>query len=234
MGILLDQLLQRGQQQLAADQDDQPLGELRGGDRRGARPRRALRARSRPRGTSGARRRPAHAARRGRRRGSRTAASRRVMPGAPRGAERREQREIVTAVALVGSPRDRETGGCEQISSRAVLPRASTSSRVRDRLPPWRARTRRDRVRGGELVGSLGIALDRLADHVEREELPALELLDRAQLADQRRVVPGHRATRLARRRDQSFAQVELDRRDRDSRSLRAARRSGPVPRGRY
>lgn len=75
----------------------------------------------------------------------------------------------------------------------------------------------RDRFGRREVVGRAAMAIERLADDVQRQELALLQLLDRTEPFDERGFVPGHRATGLAGRRDQFLAQVVLDRRDRYS-----------------
>jgi len=72
------------------------------------------------------------------------------------------------------------------------------------------ARRAPNRVGDGEVVVRAIGAVDRLADHVEQEEPVLLQLADHAHALDDGRRVPGLRATRLARRRDQALAQVNL------------------------
>lgn len=138
--------------------------------------------------------------------------------GLARGTERLQQREIVAGIGLIGTTWYREPCCGEPVELAhfdAAFDELGAGERARAAMLREHAG---DRGRGGELVRR---CVDRALDQIEREELALLELLDRANARDDPRVVPGHRPPGLLGRDDQAFAQVMLERRDRDAGAFR-------------
>ncbi len=209
-------MVERREQQLAAEQHDEPLGQLGRGFGQRAEVR-GVRARDHAAAEHAQLDRDQRAHRGEVLGEDRERQHVRSQARASRRAERRQQREVVAAIRVIRAVRHREPGAREKIE---LARGPSRGEQVGARLRALALMPRehaRDRVGGGDIVARADRLVERLPDHGERQEAVVLQLADRADARHERCVVPGHRSPGLAMRGDQAFAQVVLDRRDRDA-----------------